>query len=82
MKSEASQLLRLKINKKLECIFFFAEENFLLTSENLRASPELWPEKIPGSEKYAKSAHKNAKENDNGLTQDDIRQIYRKCQTN
>lgn len=53
------------------------EDNFLLSNENLRSSPELWPEKIPGSDNFAKSAHKNARENANGLTQDDIRMIYR-----
>jgi len=55
-----------------------AEDNFLLSSENLRASPELWPEKIPGSDNYTKSVGKHVKENENGLTQDDIRNIYRK----
>ncbi|CRK90170.1 CLUMA_CG003884, isoform B [Clunio marinus] len=52
------------------------EDNFLLSSENLRASPELWPEKIPGSDNFAKSAHKLARENEKGLTQEDIRLIY------
>ncbi|KAG5673520.1 hypothetical protein PVAND_003562 [Polypedilum vanderplanki] len=52
------------------------EDNFLLSSENLRSSPELWPEKIPGSENYKKAAIKNIKDNPNGLTQDDIRKIY------
>ena len=58
--------------------FSFSDDNFLLSSENLRSSPELWPEKIPGSDNFAKSAHKNARENENGLTQEDIRLIYRK----
>jgi len=52
------------------------EDNFLLSSENLRSSPELWPEKVPGSDNFSKTAHKNARENDNGLTQEDIRMIY------
>lgn len=56
----------------------FAEDNFLLSSENLRASPELWPEKVPGSDNFTKTAHKAARENENGLTQEDIRMIYRK----
>lgn len=55
----------------------FAEDNFLLSSENLRASPELWPEKVPGSDNFAKTGHKAARENENGLTQEDIRMIYR-----
>ncbi|XP_070490046.1 protein lin-52 homolog isoform X1 [Chironomus tepperi] len=53
-----------------------AEDNFLLSSENLRASPELWPEKIPGSDNFTKTVSKHVKENENGLTQDDIRNIY------
>lgn len=57
------------------------EDNFLLSNENLRASPELWPERVPGSDNYMKSAAKNAKENAQGLTQDDIRQIYRKSKS-
>lgn len=56
----------------------FTEDNFLLSSENLPSSPELWPEKVPGSDNFSKTAHKNARENDNGLTQEDIRMIYRK----
>lgn len=55
----------------------FTADNFLLSSENLRASPELWPEKVPGSDNFTKIAHK-ARENENGLTQEDIRMIYRK----
>jgi protein lin-52 len=54
-----------------------SEDNFLLSSENLRSSPELWPEKVPGSDNFAKSAQKNARENDKSLTQEDIRMIYR-----
>lgn len=59
-----------------------SEDNFLLSNENLRASPELWPEKVPGSDNFMKSAIKQAQENEQGLTQDDIRQIYRKLNLN
>ena len=64
----------------MPCFYFFikAEDNFLLSSENLRASPELWPEKIPGSDNFTKTVGKLAKDGENGLTQDDIRNIYRK----
>ena len=62
--------------------FFTTEDNFLLSSENLPSSPELWPEKIPGSDEYAKTAHKNARENEKGLTQEDIRMIYRELKCN
>lgn len=57
---------------------FLAEENFLLSNEQIRSSPELWPEKIAGSDAFLKGAVKNAKENEKGITQDDIRRIYRK----
>lgn len=68
----------LKILTLCFCFSYQAEDNFLLSSENLRASPELWPEKIPGSDNFTKSVSKHAKEGENGLTQDDIRNIYRK----
>lgn len=49
-----------------------------MSNEQIRSSPELWPEKITGSDNFIKSAVKNAKENEKGITQDDIRRIYRK----
>jgi hypothetical protein len=67
-----------EISNALFLFSLIAEDNFLLSSENLRASPELWPEKIPGSDNYTKTVSKHVKENENGLTQDDIRNIYRK----
>ncbi|CAO1441422.1 unnamed protein product [Diamesa serratosioi] len=54
------------------------EDNFLLSSENLRSSPELWPEKIEGSDNFTKNSSKMGTEIDcsSQLTQNDIRMIY------
>lgn len=60
--------------------FIIIEDNFLLSSENLRSSPELWPEKIEGSDNFTKNSSKMGTEIDcsSQLSQNDIRMIYRK----